>query len=193
MRALILLSLLCVVGAQKIFFHNNVTGVNTWNRPAEMPLVDPESGRLYWVEAGEATWEPESEALRWVTHYTPDGSPYFSNSKTGATVWERPASLGWSARSADNKFYYNKVTKETTRVRPAELGHHDEERNATYFVDSEGLPTWDAPIESSWTTHHDKEHDRPFYHNSLTGDVVWELPPDAALNWQEWHDEAPEL
>jgi hypothetical protein len=46
MRALILLSLLCVVGAQKIFFHNNVTGVNTWNRPAEMPLVDPESGRL---------------------------------------------------------------------------------------------------------------------------------------------------
>ena len=199
MRALLLLAvavLAHVCGAratEALFFHNNVTGVNTWTRPAEMPYFDADSGKPYWLINGEASWTPVDKELGWVVHWSDGAVPFFVNEALNLTVWERPAVLGWSMRSSEKKFYYNTKTHETVRERPRDLGFHSEEHNATYYVDQDGDATWDAPEASAWEQHHDTEHNQPFYHNRVTGETVWEPPHDASVHWQEWFESVDEF
>ena len=70
---------------------------------------------------------------------------------------------------------------------------HSEEHNHTYYIDDDGEATWDVPEHAAWKEHHSKEHDRPFYHNDVSGETVWEKPKGSNVAWQVWHDEVSEL
>lgn len=177
--------------ADRVWFDNNVTREATWVRPPAMPYF-AEDGTPYWLVGGEAAWVPADRGDAWRPRWAPDGRPFFERLDTQETTWERPASLGWTVRSATKKFYHNTVTEETTRERPAVLGHHSEEHNATYFEGGDGAATWDAPEDAAWREVHSEEHGRPFYHNDKTGDTVWEPPAHANVAWQEWFDSIDE-
>jgi len=101
--------------------------------------------------------------------------------------------MGWTVKSSTTVFYHNVVTAETTRQRPAVLGHFDEEHNATYYVDEKNETTWDAPENAAWDESHSAEHDRVYFHNEKTGDVVWEPPADSNVAWHTHHDEMSEF
>ena len=102
--------------------------------------------------------------------------------------------MGWTARSSKRSYYHNVVSGETVSERPHHvMGHYSEEHDATYYIGRDGLPTWEAPEASSWEAHHSEEHDRPFFHNSKTGQTVWEAPADTNVAWQQWFHEVEEL
>ena len=102
--------------------------------------------------------------------------------------------MGWSVRSSISTFYHNVITSETTRDRPEVLGHHDEQHNATYYVDpKDNETTWEAPERAAWRESHSDEHNRVYFHNDVTGDVVWEPPADSNVAWHTHHDEMSEF
>ena len=175
------------------FFENNVTQETTWERPANMPLF-AEDGRPYWIVDGHASWMPAKQVDAWQPRWDPDGHPFFESlATTGEATWERPPSMGWTARSSKRSYYHNVVSGETVSERPHVLGHHSEEHDATYYIGRDGLPTWEAPEASSWEAHRSEEHNRPFFHNPKTGETVWEAHADTNVAWQQWFHEVEEL
>lgn len=183
------LSLVAVVATatERVWFENNVTNEATWLRPPGMPYF-AEDGAPYWLVGGEAAWVPANTSDAWRPRWGPDGHPFFEHLDTQETTWDRPASLGWTARSSSTKFYHNTATNETTRERPAVLGHHSDEYNATFYVEKDGSASWVEPAEAAWRKIHSDEHGRPFYHNDQTGETVWDPPANASVSWQEWFD-----
>ena len=194
-RVVVFAALVAVAGAtlpaehDAPFYENNVTLDSSWERPSAMPHF-AEDGRPFWVVDGVASWEPADAADGWRPRWSPDGHPFFESLSSGAVVWERPPSMGWTARSSKRSYYHNVVSGQTVDERPAVLGHLSEEHEGVpFFVGADGEPTWDAPEASAWETHHSEEHDRPFYHNPKTGDTVWEPPPHTNAAWQRWFHE----
>jgi hypothetical protein len=186
---LLLLALAGCAAASDVFFYNTVTGATQWERPHEMPFRD-EEGRPYWEVDGEARWVPPTD-WAWQEAHDPEGNEYYHNTITGESAWSKPASAGWTARSADRYFFHNTVTGETTRERPHVMGHESEEHNATYYVSASGEPTWHKPPAAAWSKATDKETGREYFSNDVTGEVVWLPPADSNVAWQKWHEEVP--
>jgi hypothetical protein len=189
---LALLSSLCVAAALAAadgdvpFYFSNVTGASQWTRPPAMPYFS-EEGRAYWVHDGVPSWTAADPADRWASHWDDSGSQFFEH-ENGTVSWDRPVVYSWSVRSSLDHFWYNTQTRATQRERPAVLGHHSEEHNATFYVEH-GVATWEAPPDSSWVEVSDPATQRVYYHNTKTSDVAWEAPPDSNVAWVKWFGE----
>ena len=191
LKSLVFLSSLLSVSATGYFWYNLNTGKSQSERPDCIGIFDSNNNRAYWIVDGKSVWKPTDECA-WVAQNTTDKPPslYYFNTNTMDVSWERPDSLSWVKMnaSAQAAFYLNKVSKETTRIRPTVLGHEDKARGATYFVDSKGKVTWSKPIDAQWIEQFDENAKRPYYHNPVLNKTTWELPKDASLAWQVWHD-----
>lgn len=174
------------------FYSNNVTGETSWSRPASMPYFD-DDGRPYWLVHDMPSWEAADPRDGWRPRWSPDGEPFFERLDTQEVSWERPRSMGWSVRSSTRKFYHNVVTSETTRDKPAVLGHRDEEQNATYYVGSDGNAVWDKPESAAWHEAKSPADGRVFYFNEATGESTWTPPEGSNVAWHVHHDEISEL
>jgi hypothetical protein len=181
--------------AERGFWFNNVTGESSWKEPEALGIPAAAGtqgeGHRYWVVDGKPSWEaPEEYAWRSLASAEgADGRPYFQNTVTQAVTWERPAALGWSRRSVSKTFWYNAVTGESRREPPTDVVGFEHESGQRYFAGADGAATWDKPAAGAWTEARSEEHDRPYFHNAVTGETVWERPPNSNVAWQLYHEE----
>jgi hypothetical protein len=188
MRPVALLASLALVRAS--FFYNLNTGESQSTLPACIGIKDRKNDdRPYWIVDGQPVWTPTEECA-WHEAETKDVPPqaYYYNSVTHEVAWNRPDAMSWvnMSREEADKFYVNRITTETSR--PGVLGYEDKARGATYFLDKNGKVTWDRPVEAQWIKHHGGDHEREYFVNPVLNLTVWELPANASIAWQEWHD-----
>lgn len=179
--------------AEKGFWHNNVTGESTWKQPEALGHRSPDSEEVYYIVNGVATWDPPSEfAWREVASTDPEheGRAYFENWNTKEVTWDRPASLGWSRRSFNKTFWWNVVTGEAARSAPTDVFGFDDGQGNRFFIDPKtGESSWDRPAKAGWVEVHSEEHNRPYYYNNVTHEVLWEKPGDSNIAWIMYHEE----
>ena len=86
-----------VASQSNLFWHNEVTGASSDERPECLPYPDQKTKRSYWIVDGVASWVAPTE-YSWRAINTTEKPPrtFYENYKTNETQWEKPASLGWS-------------------------------------------------------------------------------------------------
>lgn len=94
-----------------------------------MRLVKTRKPKLW----SRVTKNDESAMSNWVTHYSADGRPYWFNSLSKESVWEKPrelqsaleielANLSWKEyETKGRKYWVHNTTKETTWEMPTEV------------------------------------------------------------------------
>ena len=113
-----------------------MTGESTWRQPDALGVSTPDGSSRYWIVDGQPTWQPPAEfAWRAVPSKDHAGREYFENWVTKASVWERPAALGWSRRSYNNTYWWNVVTGETQREAPVHVVGFEAPSGHKYYVD----------------------------------------------------------
>lgn len=88
------------------------------------------------------------------------------------------AALLGSAIGKADVFYYNTVTGASVWERPASMPILDESSGRHYWV-VDGEATWDPPQEIAWVPRKDDEGHK-YYENIVTHEVTWEPPEDVA-------------
>jgi len=88
-----------------MFWFNEVTGESSWEDPRHntwRAVTDRETGKVFYYhpETLDTTWQPPEE-VAWKEVEEEDtqhgGSRvYYFNERSGASVWDKPAFLGWS-------------------------------------------------------------------------------------------------
>mmetsp|Transcript_31808 Transcript_31808/g.38465 ORF Transcript_31808/g.38465 Transcript_31808/m.38465 type:complete len:226 (-) Transcript_31808:270-947(-) len=102
-----------------------------------------------------------------------------------------------SAKKPD-VFFYNTVTGAVSWIDPRPAEHIDDE-GRVYYTDPlkpEQEPWWKfdtehAPLEHSWVLRNvpvgEENAGKPYFHNTKTHDVSWEVPPNLA--WKKMHSD----
>lgn len=170
---------------EKGFYYNEVTGESIVGPPPYVTLHDDENDKPYYVDTKtqEVMWELP-EAYSWIpVNDTETNKTYFFNPKTNASQWEKPAEIGWTHRSIVKYFWWNTVTHQSTRARPAAAGY-DDGQGSKFYVGKDGESTWEAP--HPWVELKNEEG-LTYYVNKETREAVWETPEDMA--WVMIHEE----
>ena len=191
--AFLLAAMAAVASAQSnLFWHNEVTGASSDERPECLPYPDSKTKRSYWIVDGVASWVAPTE-YSWRAINTTEKPPrtFYENYKTNETQWEKPASLAWVLMDREKPFYFNSVSNQTTRITPSEVGFHDQDRNATYYKIGNDT-TWDPPAEASWHKAFDSKRNRTYFFNPVTKESVWVVPEKSNLAWSKWFDSVPD-
>jgi hypothetical protein len=177
------------------FYYNAVTGAAQWERPWVLGHSSHSNGgRLFWLDpavGGAGSWEPPAEAA-WSAHAAADvgGRPFYYNTVTHVSCWERPPALAWSRRSLVATYWWNCVTGESVRDLPPDVfGYDGGQGKPRFFVRPEdGASTWEAPAWLAWTELRDARG-RPFFFNLRTRETCWTPPPVSNVAWQRQYEE----
>uniref|UniRef100_A0A7S0SKA1 WW domain-containing protein n=1 Tax=Mantoniella antarctica TaxID=81844 RepID=A0A7S0SKA1_9CHLO len=188
------------------FWYNTVTGESVTDSPPELGYLDPVQKRTYWIDPDtkKAVWAAP-EQWSWTESESKDPahegrSTFYSNTVTGKSTWEKPASLAWARKSRTKMYYYNQLTGESTYERPKQLGYEDPATNKVYYDitnssagKATGEVTWDPPHYAAGAWHETESPagtanpGKVFYHNSVTGEVQWAKPEVTA--WIKYHED----
>lgn len=144
----------------QLFYHNSKTDKTSWDTPANGEAFNP-------VEEKEETNEDRSAAASagdWVECMDEDkGQPYYYNTVTLETVWERPAD-----------FVGSESPKGT------ETASNEGDQTGTLTVKKESQET-NPPVQDNetatgdWVVTQDDEG-RTYYYNPKTEEVSWDRP-----------------
>lgn len=106
----------------------------------------------------------------WARFVDENNYPYYHNEITGETSWERPE--GFPEHEGD----YEHHEDAAAFCDLAHAGHHSSHDGSVSF---HGENVEGEVRVGDWVQGHDSETGMPYWRNDISGESVWELPPDA--------------
>jgi hypothetical protein len=161
-------------GTRRPYFHNATTGQTVWDKPAVLNASTPATS-LPTPQPTQAPTAPTTApsgpiesalSYGWSEHYHHDSRrPYFHNATTGETAWERPTAPGTPIANA--VVFQPQPPSPMPSPAPAPTMPSQRLRQAS---------TPAPPLPHGWQEHFQEGTGRPYFHNAVTQEAVWERP-----------------
>ncbi|KAF4656984.1 E3 ubiquitin- protein ligase [Perkinsus chesapeaki] len=135
----------------------------------------------------------------WEELLSDDGTPYYHNTATGLTQWERPPALadeasvrlprGWKEFNAEDgkSYYYNEMTGVTQWERPGEDDATEKLKADAVDKPRELAPAGKA-VPEEWQEFK-ADDGTPYYYNESTGVTQWERPTNEVTSQEQVRSE----
>ena len=153
----------------QIFYHNSKTDETSWDQPPKDESFNPVEEEKEETTSGadQAETEP-SDTGEWAKYMDEDkGEPYYFNTMTQETVWEKPA--GFVGGGSTAKMSPKITSKEAVSTKTTKAKTESQEAGAPDIAA--------AAATGDWMEIQDDEG-RTYYYNSKTEATSWDRPAD---------------